>query len=615
MKTPLGPYPAKRLGLVLSRQRVVVALPCLFLGILAGILAFPPAYSGSMRAGAILAGAGLFLAAAVLFCALLPRLTRPIFTTEEGVHYYARQNRWLEQRAWPWLALAVEAAGLALALYQGFYRPFYRLDYFSSFLLSFASVGLPLCFLLYRWLRRQLVRRTRIFPVRDESQVEPYSRRRELRRATAFWILYWLVALGSYAGLSAAFANWRLYVFIPVIALVYFVVRLIVGNPFRPYATIRRQGLLLRILNVGAVLALVAGVQVVLSSGVSYSQRFLDSLDYSVFRRDDPCAVQYDWETGVYTLTASREEFKILQLTDIHIAESLTTQNTDRLALQTCYDLIAATQPDLVLVTGDVAYAIPAYTFSNNNLTALGTFMNFMNRVGIPWALTYGNHDNEPTSMYRDARPFDGLFRHYRFAGESAALYAEVRPDIYGRYNQYLRICNPDGTLNRVIFLIDSNDYLETPSGQEYDCVHADQVQWYSDTLDALCREEGRTVPSFVFMHIPLPAFREARDALAAGDPAAQYLFGQDGEDVSCPSRDCGFFDQMVEKGSTQAVFVGHDHLNNMAIRYRGVDLVYSKSIDFVAYPGIASKTAQRGGTLITLHPDGGYDLRQVDAP
>lgn len=65
------------------------------------------------------------------------------------------------------------------------------------------------------------------------------------------------------------------------------------------------------------------------------------------------------------------------------------------------------------------------------------------------------------------------------------------------------------------------------------------------------------------------------------------------------------FFGAILQKQSAQAVFVGHDHLNNLGVKYKGVDLIYGKSIDYIAYPRIASQTAQRGGTLITVLSDG----------
>ena len=73
----------------------------------------------------------------------------------------------------------------------------------------------------------------------------------------------------------------------------------------------------------------------------------------------------------------------------------------------------------------------------------------------------------------------------------------------------------------------------------------------------------------------PLPAFSDAAEAIAEG--GATCLFGENGEPVSVPKQDTGFFDAIVQKKSTNAVFVGHDHFNHLAVRYRGVDLVYSR--------------------------------------
>ncbi|MDY3766456.1 MAG: hypothetical protein SO016_07160 [Lachnospiraceae bacterium] len=52
--------------------------------------------------------------------------------------------------------------------------------------------------------------------------------------------------------------------------------------------------------------------------------------------------------------------------------------------------------------------------------------------------------------------------------------------------------------------------------------------------------------------------------------------------------------------------------INNMGIRYKGIDLVYSKSIDYFAYPGIDKMTEQRGATMIDLNEDGSYTLHQL---
>ncbi|MDD2434534.1 MAG: hypothetical protein PHW67_04760, partial [Bacilli bacterium] len=57
-------------------------------------------------------------------------------------------------------------------------------------------------------------------------------------------------------------------------------------------------------------------------------------------------------------------------------------------------------------------------------------------------------------------------------------------------------------------------------------------------------------------------------------------------------------------KGSTQAMFVGHDHLNNFSITYKGIELVYGLSIEYLAYENIDHYGAQRGCGLIKINPD-----------
>ena len=121
------------------------------------------------------------------------------------------------------------------------------------------------------------------------------------------------------------------------------------------------------------------------------------------------------------------------------------------------------------------------------------------------------------------------------------------------------------------------------------------------------------TVKSFVFMHIPFKEFADAKDALDAGEQDAVYLFGENGEKTCFPEHNSGFFDVILDKNSTDAVFVGHDHLNNIGIKYKGVDLVCSKSIDYIAYPEISQMTEQRGATLITILQNGEYRIKQVN--
>jgi len=63
----------------------------------------------------------------------------------------------------------------------------------------------------------------------------------------------------------------------------------------------------------------------------------------------------------------------------------------------------------------------------------------------------------------------------------------------------------------------------------------------------------------------------------------------------------------MLELGSTKGVFCGHDHENNFSIEYKGIQLSYGMSIDYLAYIGISKVGAQRGCKVITYSPDGSF--------
>lgn len=431
-----------------------------------------------------------------------------------------------------------------------------------------------------------------------------------LKKEIVKWSVYWGLFALFYIAASIAVGNFELYAFILAVASVNFAVRGAAGFLIRKQTKKKIKYLLVAAVNVLTLAAILAFALGVAFNGGNGNLKRIAAYDYSVFKHTSEYS--YDGETGVYTVKSKSDEFKILQLTDVHICSGINTNTTDKMAFDACYKLIKDAQPDLIIVTGDVAYTMYIQTFSVNNRKPMYQFCTFMNNVGIPWAMVYGNHDTDPGAVYDAAKMNEMLVQ---FADNSPFLYAAKQPDIYGRYNQYIRVENADGSLNRVLFLIDSNDY---PRGGgalslKYDKVHDDQIDWYSSVIDELSEGSDTPVRSFVYMHIPFAAFDEAQAVLKNGDPDAEYLFGKNDERVCCSDEESGFFDTILEKRSTDAVFVGHDHVNTMGIKYKGVDLVYSKSIDFSAYPRILQRTEQRGATLVTLGQSGEYRIGQID--
>ena len=67
--------------------------------------------------------------------------------------------------------------------------------------------------------------------------------------------------------------------------------------------------------------------------------------------------------------------------------------------------------------------------------------------------------------------------------------------------------------------------------------------------------------------------------------------------------------------GSTDLVVCGHDHINDFALRYRGVTLAYNVPSGYSSYnlytKGISDRLLQ-GYTRYTFRADGGFDLEQL---
>lgn len=150
----------------------------------------------------------------------------------------------------------------------------------------------------------------------------------------------------------------------------------------------------------------------------------------------------------------------------------------------------------------------------------------------------------------------------------------------------------------------------------KYDCIHENQIEWYENEINELTQENNGVVPkSLAFFHMPLQemqtAYYEYRDNGFADTQSVKYYYGNAGEIdiVVYPSeKNYGFFDKAAELGSTQGMFFGHDHLNNISLEYKGIRLSYGYTIDYLAYKDIKNYGSQRGCTVITVMPDGNFD-------
>ena len=431
--------------------------------------------------------------------------------------------------------------------------------------------------------------------------------RKEFRLVLISSSIYWVVAIGLYLLFETVFVL-NLSAFVTGL----FVLGVVVYNFTRiNFFTYFRRQYNRVVIIVLLLIVVVCGGYTLLSRDIWLTQPYINSVPYIY---EGKCEISYDEAGGVYTVTKAEGEIRILQITDIHLGGGVLSFDKDLMALKAVFDLLEATKPDLVVVTGDLCFPVGLSSFSFNNSAPVQQFAAFMRNTGIPWAFTYGNHDTESYAIY-DTTTLNEIYKSLSWKTSRTLMYPYVQPDITGRNNQVIDIRNQDGSLYYSLYLIDSNAY--TGEGlNKYDFIHDDQVEWYRGEVLRRNAEKGSTVPSLVFFHIPLQQYKTAYELYEKGSNEVKYCFGENNEKmigkVCCSQYPSSMFDTARELGSTKGFFCGHDHYNNMSLEYQGIRLTYGMSIDYLAMPGIARDTEQRGATLIVLDEDGDMVVSQV---
>ena len=332
----------------------------------------------------------------------------------------------------------------------------------------------------------------------------------------------------------------------------------------------------------------------------------------------------------------------VLQLTDTQIIDATQERYASRLGADSeaywgkdkleerCYgyirETIMKTNPDLILITGDVIYG----EFDDAG-TSLRSFVEFMDSFEIPWAPVFGNHDNE------SAKGADWQCEQF----EQAEYCLFKQRELTGNGNYTVGIVQGN-KLQRVFFMLDSNGcggaseaslangHTVTTSG-----FGDDQILWYTDTAERIAVASPNTKFSFAF-HIQLAIFAEAYEKYGF-DNATTYdnpihidrLSDKSEDDFGYLGRDLkGAWDKSykvwngLKELGVDSIFVGHEHCNSASVVYEGVRFQYGQKIgtydraNFVESDGTivgmylgdadGSRIPLMGGTVIPLSSEDG---------
>lgn len=244
--------------------------------------------------------------------------------------------------------------------------------------------------------------------------------------------------------------------------------------------------------------------------------------------------------------------FKIVQLTDLHYKLGV---KASQQALDCIREMVTEEKPDLVMVTGDLIYSMPA---DSTLSVVLGT----LSSLGVSFAITFGNHD-------------------YDFKAPSAALYAQmqktphcVMPVQQGKNLDYsLPVMSSNGKRTAaVLYCIDTHNRSSIAGVDGYQWITQSQITWYRQRSSVYKQQNGgKALPALAFMHIPLPEYNYATDNTQCP------MYGSRLERAYAPSLNSGMFTAMKEQGDVMGVFCGHDHDNDYAVAYYGILLAHGR--------------------------------------
>lgn len=258
--------------------------------------------------------------------------------------------------------------------------------------------------------------------------------------------------------------------------------------------------------------------------------------------------------------------FKVMQFSDTQDDEEM-----DPRATALMEKLLDTEKPDMVVVTGDCIAGGDCATVDQVK-QAISHVAYPMEKRKIPWAITFGNHDQEHYAKTKLSKEeVIKVYESYPFN-----MNFGWTKGIHGVGNKYILIQN--ASADKPVFalwLIDSGDYTGVDGGG-YDWIHADQVDWYTRTSMALEKKYAGKVPGLMFFHIPLREFIDMT--------AAKKFTGGLNEPESPSKINGGMFGAVVERGDVKGIFVGHEHENNYVGEWMGVKLGYDSSIGYASY-------------------------------
>ena len=254
---------------------------------------------------------------------------------------------------------------------------------------------------------------------------------------------------------------------------------------------------------------------------------------------------------------------RMLQMTDVHLFsdEPPYWDLTSKKTVADMHALVAATKPDFVVITGDL--------WRDNPSEKLDEFAQYAieqcGELGVPWAFTWGNHDQVGNRAAVEAKLTGAPHALYRGA-ESGGNYLVNLEDRHGKPLWQLLCVNTEGT-----------------------GFAAPQQTWLKSLPGAVSNGTNAVPPRMAAFHIPLKQYDTVWSSGVARGIKCERV---------CLEQEDGSSLAVLKSAGVKACICGHDHVNDYSGIVDGVDLIYGRATGRGSYGGLQ---VRKGGKLYTL--------------
>ncbi|KAG2204184.1 hypothetical protein INT46_006068 [Mucor plumbeus] len=264
-------------------------------------------------------------------------------------------------------------------------------------------------------------------------------------------------------------------------------------------------------------------------------------------------------------------EFKILQLADLHFTNEEGTCrdipvdmecNGDATTIEYMEKLLDREKPNLVVFSGD---NINGGGVSDAR-AATFKFAEPVAKRKIPWAVVFGNHDDE-NDLTREE-----LLEVMKRMPYSLTERGPI--DLPGIGNYILKVFTNNtkaAAHGFTLYFLDSHSYPEKEDQDGYDFIKSEQLDWIIQSASAF--NKLPTNPNAAaFFHIPIWDYHEESNT---NKPVAK--FGDAREEVSSPKKNkISALEAFKTAGDIKVTACGHDHVNDYCLEKEGIQLCYA---------------------------------------